>query len=156
MRFFMEHRIPKFDFEFQLLASKDFWKWHSPDMAFDISYAEDCLFDESKGCPVGSLEFMAKCGVSTPPRNIPLPLACPPFLAGDTVYTTRGELQNAVQGKNEWFVKSMLKIKDPQNGFYSTSEIPFADGDFQATPRVAYGFVSEWRVFVYGSTIVDI
>ena len=41
MKFLLEDRVPKFDFEFQLLASIPFWKWKGCEL--EVIYENDEL-----------------------------------------------------------------------------------------------------------------
>lgn len=158
MKFILPSKIPQFDFQFQLLASQDYWT-NFKNSPLTIEYA-DCSvnFEQAYShgkwndyCPVGSIEFCGCHGISTPPRNIPPQLK---EYACGTVCTARSEMMNTAR---RWHVKSSDKIKHPDNGVYAgIDEIPFEDGRFQAVEFIDEGFLSEWRVFVLDGNIVDV
>lgn len=150
MRFLFPTRIPKFDFQFQLLASQDYWtnfKENPLTLVFDDDIYP--MLDRTTCCPVGSLEFCAAHGIKTLPRNIPPQLK--PYAVGP-IAETRAEL-----GKDSWHVKSSTKIKHPRNGNWAGNDpkFPFADHEFQAVKYIEFGFESEWRCFVFNDGLVD-
>lgn len=151
MKFILEDKVPRFDFEFQLLASIQFWKWKSCE--FEVIYENDKSsknVDVKSYCPVGSLEFCKKHGLTTLPRNIP------PQLVKYAVGTVTNDITSRMHdGIARWHVKSASLIKHPDNGIYSISNLP-PFNDYQAVEFKDSGFDSEYRVFVYNGNIVDI
>lgn len=157
MRFLLPTKVPQFDFQFQLLASQDYWTNFKND-PLEIEYADSSVnFEQAYAhgkwndhCPVGSIEFCNNHGIKTLPRNIPPQLK---DYACGLVCTSKDEMRNNVC---HWHVKSSHKIKHPGNGMYSDfNEIPFEDGEFQAVEWLDEGFISEWRVFVLDGNIID-
>lgn len=156
MKFLLPTKVPQFDFQFQLLASQDYWTnfKRSP---LEIAYLDDQLdlYNDSEGkydtyCPVGSIEFCRKYGIRTMPRNVPPQLK---DYACGLVVSSYDEIDN----KLEYYVKSTVCIKDSRNGVYDKSKLvkTFKDGTFQAVEFLKEGFISEWRVFVLDGNIID-
>ena len=157
MKFLLPTKIPQFDFQFQLLASQDYWT-NFKQSPLKIAYSEDVYiaydgqFDEFLDyCPVGSIEFCSKHGINTFPRNIPPQLK---DYACGLVCSNRDEMKDSIC---YWHVKSAKQIKHPKNGMYTDiNDIPFEDGEFQAVEYLEDGFLSEWRVFVLDGNIIDL
>ena len=157
MKFLLPSKIPQFDFQYQLIASQDYWTnfKHSP---LEIVYCDEYVnFEEAyehgrfnDHCPVGSIEFCNKHGINTIPRNIPISLK---EYAVGTV--TNDITDRMLDGINKWHVKSNSVIKHPDNGIYSLYNLPpFIN--YQAVEFIEDGFESEYRVFVLDGNIVDI
>ena len=157
MKFLLPSKIPQFDFQFQLIASQDYWTnfKHNP---LEIVYCDEYVnFEEAykhgrfnDHCPVGSIEFCNKHGINTIPRNIPISLK---EYAVGTV--TNDITDRMLDGINKWHVKSNSVIKHPDNGIYSLYNLPrFIN--YQAVEFIEDGFESEYRVFVLDGNIVDI
>ena len=157
MKFLLPSKIPQFDFQFQLIASQDYWTnfKHNP---LEIVYCDEYVnFEEAykhgrfnDHCPVGSIEFCNKHGINTIPRNIPISLK---EYAVGTV--TNDITDRMLDGINKWHVKSNSVIKHPDNGIYSIHNLPpFIN--YQAVEFIEDGFESEYRVFVLDGNIVDI
>lgn len=151
MQFLLPGKIPQFDFQFQLLASQDYWTnfKRSP---LKISYVEDIVWlsDYDEYCPVGSIEFCRSHGIKTLPRNIPPQLkdyACNEVVAS----------YDKLEDEAEYYVKSTTCIKDTRNGEYTKAKLVkyFKDDTFQAVKLLKEGFISEWRVFVLDGNIID-
>ena len=157
MRFLLPTKVPQYDFQFQLLASQDYWTnfKNSPleIVCCDeyVNWKEAIAHGKWKDhCPVGSIEFCNMCGVNTIPRNIPPQLK--DYACGLVV--SRKEYLNQGLSKH-WHVKSSKKIKHKDNGKYLAYDIPFEDNEFQAVEWLDGGFISEWRVFVLYGNIID-
>ena len=151
MRFLLPTRIPKFDFQFQLLASQDYWtnfKGNPLTLVFDDDIYP--MLDRTTCCPVGSLEFCAAHGIKTLPRNIPPQLK---DYACGLVVSKKEDLSQGIS--KHWHVKSAKQIKHKDNGQYLAKDIQFEDGDFQAVEWLKDGFISEWRCFVFNGNLVD-
>lgn len=156
MKFLLPSKVPQFDFQFQLLASQDYWTnfKHSP---LEIEYADSSVnFEQAYAhgkwndyCPVGSIEFCQNHSISTLPRNIPPQLK---GYAAGLVISKKSEAKDSIC---RWHVKSAKQIKHPKNSTYSADNIPFEDGEFQAVEWLDDGFISEWRAFVLDSNIID-
>lgn len=157
MKFLLPSKIPQFDFQYQLIASQDYWTnfKHNP---LEIVYCDEYVnFEEAykhgrfnDHCPVGSIEFCNKHGINTIPRNIPI------SLKEYAVGTVTDNITNRMlDGINKWHVKSNSVIKHPDNGIYSLYNLPpFIN--YQAVEFIEDGFESEYRVFVLDGNIVDI
>lgn len=157
MKFLLPTRVPQYDFQFQLLASQDYWT-NFKNSPLTIEYADSCInFEQAYAhgkwnvyCPVGSIEFCNNHGIKTLPRNIPPQLKN--FAVGN-VATRRDEMKDKACN---WHVKSSKQIKHPKNGMYTNiDEIPFEDNEFQAVKWLDEGFISEWRIFVLDGNIID-
>ena len=157
MRFLLPTKMPQFDFQFQLLASQDYWT-NFQNNPLSIEYADGYVnFEQAYAhgkwndyCPVGSIEFCNKHGIKTMPRNIPPQLK---DYACGLVLSSRDEMKDSIC---YWHVKSTAQIKHPKNGMYTNiNDIPFEDGEFQAVEWLDDGFISEWRVFVFDGNIAD-
>ena len=157
MKFILPTKVPQFDFQFQLIASQDYWTNFKNDPLV-IEYANDSVnFEQAYAngrwndyCPVGSIEFCQAHGINTLPRNIPPQLK--DYSCG-LVCSNRVEMKDRIC---YWHVKSSKQIKHPQNGMYTDiSKIPFEDGEFQAVEYLDDGFLSEWRAFVLDGNIID-
>ena len=77
MKFLLPTKVPRFNFQFQLLASQDYWT-NFKKSPFEIAYSEDIYVRDDGDfrnyadyCPVGSVEFCNNHGIKTLPRNIP-------------------------------------------------------------------------------------
>lgn len=157
MKFLLPSKVPQFDFQFQLLASQDYWTnfKHYP---IEIEYADNSVnFEQAYAhgkwndyCPVGSIEFCQKHGISTLPRNIPTQLK---NYAAGLVISRKSEAKDCIC---LWHVKATCQIKHPKNSTYSIDNIPFEDGEFQAVEWLDEGFISEWRIFVLYGDIIDV
>lgn len=157
MKFLLPAKVPQYDFQFQLLASQDYWT-NFKNNPLTIEYVEDYAnFEQEYAngkwndyCPVGSIEFCNKYGITTIPRNIPPQLK--DYAAGEFC-TSKDKMKKY---KCAWHVKSSNQIKHPKNGKYSDiDKIPFKDNEFQAVKWLDEGFISEWRVFVLDGNIID-
>lgn len=157
MKFLLPTKVPQFDFQFQLLASQDYWtnfknsplliEYTDSSVNFEHAYAHGYCNDY---CPVGSIGFCNKHGIKTIPRNIPPQLK---DYACGLVLSSKNEMEDSISC---WHVKSSDQIKHPKNGMYSDiSKIPFEDRHFQAVEWLDCGFISEWRVFVLDGNIID-
>ena len=151
MRFLLPTKVPQYDFQFQLLASQDYWT-NFKNSPLEIAYSDKMLsfHDYSSYCPVGSVEFCNKHGIMTMPRNIPPQLK---DYACGLVFSNKKDTEQGLS--KHWHVKSSKKIKHKDNGQYLTKDIPFKDGEFQAVEWLKDGFISEWRVFVLDGNIID-
>lgn len=158
MKFLLPSKIPQFDFQYQLIASQDYWTnfKHNP---LEIVYCDEYVdFEEAykhgrfnDHCPVGSIEFCNMHGINTIPRNIPISLLN--YSYGGRAYNNVSQMKPM----RKYHIKSNRKIKDKNNGtFYSLDVCPFNDGEFQAIEWLEDGFESEYRVFVLDGNIVDI
>ena len=107
MKFLLPSKIPQFDFQFQLIASQDYWTnfKHNP---LEIVYCDEYVnFEEeykhgrfNDHCPVGSIEFCNKHGINTNPRNIPI------SLKEYAVGTVTDDITDIMlDGINKWHVK---------------------------------------------------
>ena len=137
MKFLLPTKVPQFDFQFQLLASQDYWT-NFKNSPLEIAYADKMLsfHDYSSYCPVGSIEFCNKHGIKTMPRNIPPQLK---DYACGLVCTSKDEMKDNIC---YWHVKSTTQIKHPKNGMYTNiNDIPFEDGEFQAVEWLDDGFI---------------
>lgn len=155
MKFLLPTKISQFDFQFQLLASQDYWT-NFKQSPLTIKYADSSQYLCSTTgtfdgyCPVGSIEFCSRHGINTLPRNIPPQLK---YYACGLVCSNRVEMKDSIC---YWHVKSAKQIKHPKNGMYTDiNDIPFEDGEFQAVEYLDDGFLSEWRVFVLDGNIID-
>ena len=101
MKFLLPTKVPQFDFQFQLLASQDYWT-NFKNSPLEIAYADKMLsfHDYSSYCPVGSIEFCNKHGIKTMPRNIPPQLK---DYACGLVCTSKDEMKDNIC---YWHVKS--------------------------------------------------
>lgn len=152
MKFLLPTEVPQFDFQFQVLASQDYWT-NFKNNPLEIAYADKMLsfHDYSSYCPVGSIEFCQKHGIKTLPRNIPPQLK--QYAVGH-VTSKKFELDLS----KLWHVKSSKVIKHSKNGVWSLlyrENFPFEDEEFQAVEWLNEGFISEWRVFVLDGNIID-
>ena len=151
MKSLLPTKVPQFDFQFQLLASQDYWT-NFKNSPLEIAYADkmQSFHDYSSYCPVGSIEFCNKHGIETMPRNIP------PQLKGYACGLVLSDKNEMKDNTCYWHVKSSDQLKRPRNGMYSDiSKITFEDGHFQAVEWLDDGFISEWRVFVLDGHIID-
>lgn len=157
MKFLLPSKIPQFDFQYQLIASQDYWTnfKHNP---IEIVYCDEYVnFEDAYKhgrfndyCPVGSIEFCNNHGINTIPRNIPISLK--EYAVG---IVTDDITDRMLDGINKWHVKSNSVIKHPDNGIYSLCNLPpFIN--YQAVEFIEDGFESEYRVFVLDGNIVDI
>ena len=107
MKFLLPTKVPQFDFQFQLLASQDYWT-NFKKSPLEIEYVDSSVnFEQAYKhgkwndyCPVGSIEFCNKHGIETMPRNIP------PQLKGyacGLVCTSKDEMKD---NTCYWHVKS--------------------------------------------------
>ena len=107
MKFLLPTKIPQFDFQFQLLASQDYWT-NFKCSSLLIAYADSSVnFEQAYAhrhrndyCPVGSIEFCSKHGINTLPRNIPPQLK---DYACGLVCSNRDEMKDSIC---YWYVKS--------------------------------------------------
>ena len=112
MRFLLPTKVPQYDFQFQLLASQDYWT-NFKNSPLEIAYSDKMLsfHDYSSYCPVGSVEFCNTHGIMTMPRSIPPQLK---DYACGLVFSNKKDTEQGLS--KHWHVKSSKKIKHKDNG----------------------------------------
>ena len=164
MKFIVQEIKIPWDFVMELYRSQEYYNWVGEGFEIIRESEINSDFNPSEYCPVGSVEFVVSYLEKYFGKK-PYPINCPDLLVGEikqihlpTPLIIKDEIVKSFSGISEFFIKSERTIKSDLNGKYKISD-PILNNSF-SDPVVIRPWiddiVSEWRIFVRDSEILDI
>lgn len=134
------------DLEIELKRSKEFFDWHNEGKPEELKTLIEFTSD-SDSCPVGSVEFV-EGALGFSPNPLTIPDTTPNEYLGRKRWVFEGNQVPKNIKQEKVFVKSILKIKSLENGWYKPGDMLDSLSTYECFERFRAPILGEYRVFL--------
>lgn len=150
MKFIIQNKFPKYDFEFELWMAQDYYKWYYPNDEFIIDvYGE--IEPTSSHCPVGSVEFVTDYyrtywGINIAPINVPNCFINNMYFVGRDIINYEPNMDISFLNDDTLHIKSNENIKQEFTDCWKNHKCQLSE--------TLYDIDSEYRCFVLNNRLI--